>query len=254
MSTKAERETHKPRKNVLQQARTPLAEQLRPQALNEVVGQPQILGADGQLTRMLAQGTLTSLILWGPPGTGKTTIARLLAAEAELDFVPLSALGTGVAELRVIFAEAKETRAEGRGTLLFIDEIHRYNRAQQDQFLPYVEDGTVLLVGATTENPSFALNGALLSRAQVLILEKLDITALDLILTRAETQIGHKLPLTAEARANVLSLADGDGRYLLTLVEQLAALPADKDIGENDLPKILNRRAPLHDRDREGAL
>ena len=265
MSPKAERDRAKPRAAVPQQARAqrrvPLAERLRPQQLSDVVGQPQILGplnddGGGQLTRMLAQGTLTSLILWGPPGTGKTTIARLLAAEAGLVFVPLSALGTGVAELRVIFAEARETRAEGRGTLLFIDEIHRYNRAQQDQFLPYMEDGTVLLVGATTENPSFALNGALLSRAQVLILEKLDAQALERILQRAEAEIGYALPLTAAARSQVLSLADGDGRYLLTLAEQLtgqlAALPAGQEIGEDDLPKLLNRRAPLHDRDREG--
>lgn len=233
-------------------AKIPLAEQLRPQVLTDVVGQSQLLGDEGQLTRMLEAGTLSSLILWGPPGTGKTTIARLLADRAGLNFVQLSALGTGVAELRTIFAAAEEAKESGEGTLLFIDEIHRYNRAQQDQFLPYVENGTVWLIGATTENPSFALNGALLSRCQVLILEKLDAASLDQIVTRAETFIGHKLPLTDEARAQLLSLADGDGRYLLTLIEQLAALPADKILDGEGLSKIINRRAPLHDRDREG--
>ncbi len=233
-------------------AKVPLAEQLRPQSLADVVGQPQLLGEDGQLTRMLEAGTLSSLILWGPPGTGKTTIARLLAEQANLNFVQLSALGTGVAELRTIFAEAEEAIENGEGTLLFIDEIHRYNRAQQDQFLPYVENGTVLLVGATTENPSFALNGALLSRGQVLILEKLDAEALGQILARAEAYLGHRLPLNDTARESLLALADGDGRYLLTLIEQLGALPADKPLDEKGLAKIINRRAPLHDRDREG--
>jgi putative ATPase len=230
----------------------PLAEILRPQRLADVAGQDHLLGPDGAITYMLRQGTLRSLIFWGPPGTGKTTIARLLAKEAGLDFVPLSALGTPVAELRKIFDAASDRKQDGFGTLLFMDEIHRYNRAQQDQFLPYVENGTVTLIGATTENPSFVLNGALLSRCQVLTLQRLDSGALDNIMQRAEAEIGHKLPLTDDARNFIINIADGDGRYLLSLVEQLAALNPDKTHDVADLGRILQRRAALHDRAGDG--
>src|SRR5690349_15536129 len=190
----------------------PLADRLRPRTLDEVVGQDQLLGPDGALTRMLARGSLASLILWGPPGVGKTTIARLLAARAGLHFVQLSAVFSGVADLKKAFDEAARRRRHGDGTLLFVDEIHRFNRAQQDGFLPVVETGTVTLIGATTENPSFALNGALLSRCQVLVLRRLDDPALDLLLFRAEAEIGRPLPLDPEARATLRAMADGDGR------------------------------------------
>jgi putative ATPase len=217
-----------------------------------VVGQDHLLGPAGTLTRMLARGSLASLILWGPPGVGKTTIARLLAEQANLHFVQLSAVFSGVADLKKCFEEATRRRAHGQATLLFVDEIHRFNRAQQDGFLPVVENGTVTLIGATTENPSFALNGALLSRCQVLVLKRLDDQGLDLLLQRAEAAIGHALPVNDEARATLRAMADGDGRYLLNLAEQLAALPpetAPLDVPE--LSELLAKRAALYDKDRE---
>ncbi|MGA9864815.1 MAG: replication-associated recombination protein A [Acetobacteraceae bacterium] len=227
----------------------PLADRLRPRTLDEVVGQDHLVGPDGALTRMLARGSLASLILWGPPGTGKTTIARLLAERASLAFVQISAVFSGVADLKRVFEEA----ARGpTGTLLFVDEVHRFNRAQQDGFLPVVENGTIVLVGATTENPSFALNGALLSRCQVLVLRRLDDAALDALLVRAETALERVMPLTQDARAALRAMADGDGRYLLNMVEQLAALPADAaPLDSGALAGLLGRRAALYDKDRE---
>ena len=230
----------------------PLADRLRPRTLDEVVGQDHLLGPEGSLTRMLARGSLASLILWGPPGTGKTTIARLLAARSGLAFVQLSAVFSGVADLKRAFEDAVRRRRAGQGTLLFVDEIHRFNRAQQDGFLPVVEDGTILLVGATTENPSFSLNGALLSRCQVLVLRRLDDDALELLLSRAETEIGHTLPLTAEARLALRAMADGDGRYILNMAEQLAALPdGTAALDPAALSVLLSKRAALYDKDRE---
>src|SRR5271156_6149325 len=230
----------------------PLADRLRPQALDEVVGQDHLLGPDGALTRMLARDSLASLILWGPPGVGKTTIARLLAARAELHFVQLSAVFSGVADLKKAFDEAARRRRLGEGTLLFVDEIHRFNRAQQDGFLPVVEEGTVTLIGATTENPSFALNGALLSRCQVLVLRRLDDAALDVLLSRAETELHRTIPLTPEARTALRAMADGDGRYLLNMAEQIAALEEDtRPMDPGALSELLARRAALYDKDRE---
>jgi len=230
---------------------SPLADRLRPQQLSEVVGQDHLVGPSGTLTRMLARGSLASLILWGPPGVGKTTIARLLAAQANLEFVQLSAVFSGVADLKRVFEEASKRRRLGEGTLLFVDEIHRFNRAQQDGFLPVVENGTVTLVGATTENPSFALNGALLSRCQVLVLRRLDDAALELLLDRAEETIGHKLPLDPEARITMRAMADGDGRYLLNLAEQLAAVEDPTPMDVAGLSELLSKRAALYDKDRE---
>ncbi len=230
----------------------PLADRLRPNALEDVVGQDHLLGPDGTLTRMLARGSLASLILWGPPGVGKTTIARLLAERAERAFVQLSAVFSGVADLKKAFDDAARRRRLGEATLLFVDEVHRFNRAQQDGFLPVVEDGTIVLVGATTENPSFALNGALLSRCQVLVLRRLDDPALDRLLVRAEAELGHALPLTGEARATLRAMADGDGRYLLNMAEQLAALPPQTaPLDPTGLADLLARRAALYDKDRE---
>jgi putative ATPase len=233
-------------------ASAPLADRLRPRALGDVVGQDHLVGPAGTLTRMLERGSLASLILWGPPGVGKTTIARLLAERAGLHFVQLSAVFSGVADLKRAFEEARRRREAGQGTMLFVDEIHRFNRAQQDGFLPVVEDGTVTLVGATTENPSFALNGALLSRCQVLVLRRLDDAALEQLLARAEAAAGRPVPLQPEARASLRAMADGDGRYILNMAEQLAALPGDTALLDAaGLSGLLARRAALYDKDRE---
>jgi putative ATPase len=231
---------------------TPLADRLRPRALSDVVGQDHLVGPQGTLTRMLERGSLASLILWGPPGVGKTTIARLLADRAGLDFVQLSAVFSGVADLKRTFDQAARRRGEGRGTLLFVDEIHRFNRAQQDGFLPVVENGTITLVGATTENPSFELNGALLSRCQVLVLRRLDDAALELLLVRAEQEFGHPVNLLPDGRAALRAMADGDGRYLLNMVEQIVALPDDTPpLDAAALADLLAKRAALYDKDRE---
>ncbi|MGE3784304.1 MAG: replication-associated recombination protein A [Alphaproteobacteria bacterium] len=239
------------------QAPRPLADILRPQNLAEIVGQDHLLGPKGPIGRMVASGRLASMILWGPPGCGKTTIARLLAAQlseegTDLAFEKLSAVFSGVADLRKVFEAARKRREAGRGTLLFVDEIHRFNRAQQDAFLPYVEDGTVILVGATTENPSFELNGALLSRAQVLVLRRLDDTALEVLLARAEAHLGHALPLTEDSRAALRAMADGDGRFLLNLVEEIEHLPATRMLGPQEHAELVQRRAPLYDKSQEG--
>ena len=230
------------------QAPRPLADRLRPKTLAEVVGQDHLLGPEAPLGRMLSQGRLASMVLWGPPGCGKTTIARLLAEQSDLAFEPLSAVFSGVADLRKVFARAKERRLAGQGTLLFIDEIHRFNKAQQDGFLPYVEDGTVVLVGATTENPSFELNAALLSRAQVFVLRRLDEPALEELLQRAERETGRTLPLEADARLALIAMADGDGRYLLNLTEELYDLPADDRLDTARLAQVVQKRAPVYDK------
>jgi len=234
------------------QAPHPLADRLRPKSLDEVVGQDHILAPEAPLGRMVAAGRLASIVFWGPPGTGKTTIARLLADETDLVFEPLSAVFSGVADLRKVFEKAKDRRAAGQGTLLFVDEIHRFNRAQQDSFLPYVEDGTVILVGATTENPSFELNGALLSRCQVMVLNRLSDEALEEILTRAEALEDRKLPLDADARAALRAMADGDGRYLLNMAEELFLEPQDTPLDPQALAEVVGKRMPLYDKSQEG--
>jgi putative ATPase len=230
----------------------PLADRLRPQRLEDVVGQEHLTGPEGAIGRMVAAGKLASMILWGPPGTGKTTIARLLADAVGMRFVAISAVFSGVADLKKVFAEAREHARLGRQTLLFVDEIHRFNRAQQDGFLPYVENGTVVLVGATTENPSFELNAALLSRAQVLILNRLDATALGKLLDRAEAIMDRPLPLTPDARDALIATADGDGRFLLNQAETLFSVELEEPLDPAALSALLHRRVAVYDKDREG--
>jgi putative ATPase len=237
--------------NMAEGAPHPLADRLRPRNLNQVLGQDHLLGAEGPLGRMLRAKRLASLILWGPPGSGKTTIARLLAERVELEFVQLSAVFSGVADVRKAIEAARVRRRDGKGTLLFVDEIHRFNRSQQDGFLPVVEDGTIVLVGATTENPSFELNPALLSRCQVLVLRRLDDAVLGELLARAEASENKRLPLTAEARAALIAMADGDGRYILNLAEDLFATETTTALDVAGLATAVQRRAPLYDKTQE---
>ena len=231
----------------------PLADRMRPNDLDGIVGQEHLLGADGPLRRMIDSGKLSSFILWGPPGCGKTTAARIMANNTSLHFTALSAVFSGIADLRKAFEEAASRRLAGKGTLLFVDEIHRFNRAQQDGFLPYVENGTVVLVGATTENPSFELNSALLSRCKVFVMNPLDDAALEKIIVRAETVVGKSLPVTPEARIELRKMADGDGRYCVNLIESVFdAVRSGEILDLESLGKIIQRRAPMYDKDREG--
>jgi putative ATPase len=233
-------------------AHSPLADKLRPQSLAEVIGQDHLTGPEGTIGRMVAAGRLASMILWGPPGTGKTSIARLLAEAVGMHFLSVSAVFSGVADLKKAFAEAEQVQRMGKATLLFVDEIHRFNRAQQDGFLPFVEKGLVTLVGATTENPSFELNAALLSRAQVLVLHRLDEAALGQLLDRAEAVEGRHLPVTLDARAALIYSADGDGRFLLNQAETLFSIQIEAPLDSKAMAALLHRRMPVYDKDREG--
>jgi putative ATPase len=236
-----------------QDAPRPLADKLRPGKLSEVVGQDHLLGTDGALTRMLETRSLGSLVFWGPPGTGKTTVARLLAQATDLHFEQISAIFTGVADLKKVFEEARARRETGQGTLLFVDEIHRFNRAQQDSFLPVMEDGTIVLVGATTENPSFELNAPLLSRARVLVFKSLDADAIEKLYARAEEIEGKQLPVDQEARAALIRMADGDGRAALTLAEEVwRAARADEVFDAAAIQEVVQRRAPIYDKSQDG--